>query len=223
MTQALGAAAHAQTRASAVLVIGPDINLYLRTATGELEIRPDWTQAARQNVRSAIAERLNAAGAAHQFAARQTLLEGRIGQVVRLHALVAETAFNQEIRRRYGRANARQWSLGPGVQEIGRAYGAERALFIEGAGARASAGRNIVTVASNANAILWAVSGDVFAAATLGLRATRRNRGPRLRASLVDLMSGDIVWLRELDARGDPRKVEDAQGLVAKLLEHAPL
>ena len=216
------APARAQDAARNIVIVGPEIDLFLRTAVGRLEIRPDWTQSAREYFHTALAEQFSAAGWTHQFVARDTLLEGRVGQIVRLHTLVADVAFSQQQRRRRG-MRLQQMSLGSGAQELAIAYGAERALFVEGAGAYASAGRNIVSVASNANAIIWALSGDIFAAATLGLRATRKANRPIIRFSLVDLISGDITWLRELDAEDDPRTAEGAASIVAELLEHAPL
>lgn len=220
---ALGAGGARASEASSVVVIGPDIDLYLRTAAGRLEIRPDWSQAARDNIEAELVEQLGASGWACQFVHRRELAEGRIGQLVRLHARVADAAFGQQQRRRRGRVHARQWSLGPGAQEISRAYGGDRALFIEGAGAYASAGRNMVNAASNANAAVWATAGDVFAAATLGLRLLRGRRGPVIRVTFVDLRSGDIVWLREFTSEQDPRDPDEARAIVTALLEHAPL
>jgi len=56
-------------------------NVYLRTAAGRLEIRPDWSQAARDNVEAGLVEQLSASGCTYQFVHRRELAEGRISQL----------------------------------------------------------------------------------------------------------------------------------------------
>jgi hypothetical protein len=71
-----------------------------------------------------------------------------------------------------------------------------------------------------------AAAGSAYSAAALGLRKLRGDGGGAsyLRASLVDLASGDIVWIRQINADDDdPRTPEGAAHLVDALLEHAPL
>jgi len=47
--------------------------------------------------------------------------------------------------------------------------------------------------------------------------------GRRLLGSLVDLHSGDIVWIRQVNGGDDPRTPEGARRLVRDLLRNSPL
>lgn len=210
------------SNAGAVVVIGPDVSLYARTVTG-LELHADWSEAAHDNLRASLQRRFVAATRLYEFAEPASLMDGRTGQVLRLHARVSDAALFAQARRRGG--GHRLWSVGPGAQTIADACHADLALLIEGDGAYASGARNAVSTAMDLQTMAAAASGNVLAAARLGVRALRGGgAGLRLRASLVDLRSGDIIWIKEIEAGDDdPRTAEGAANLVQALLEYAPL
>jgi hypothetical protein len=218
-------AAQAAANGGAVVIVGPDLHLYARTISGDLEIRDDWTRAAHDKIADALEARLQASARSFQFADQTASMEGRAGQVLRLHARVSAAALNAQQRDdRHAGASSR-WSVGLGAREIADAYHADFALIVEGAGAYASRARDVMSAASDVHALALAAAGNAYSAAALGLRKLRGgDGGSYLRASLVDLASGDIVWIRQIDADDDdPRTPDGAARLVDALLEHAPL
>lgn len=224
--------AHAQapqaaTNGRAVVILGPDLHLYARTASGDLDIRDDWSREARDNIAEALRERFRTTARSVQFADQGASMEGRTGQLLRLHARVSAAALNAQERDSRHAGASSQWTLGVGAREIADEYDADLALIVEGAGAYASRARNVMSAASDVHALALAAAGNVYSAAGLGIRKLRGGGGASyLRASLVDLASGDIVWIRQIDADDDdddPRTPEGARRLVRALLEHAPL
>jgi hypothetical protein len=220
--------AHAQTAdvaiAGPLVIIGPDIRLYARTASGDLEIREDWSGPARDHVRNALEERFRASARSCQFADQTAAMEGRSGQVLRLHAIVSAAALNAQRHDERRAGASSRWTVGVGAREIADTYGADHALIVEGAGAYASAARNVMARVSDVQGLASAAAGNIYSAARLVLRGFRQDGKSYIRASLVELESGDIVWIREVDADDDdPRTSKGAKRLVDALLEHAPL
>ncbi|MBU6405892.1 MAG: hypothetical protein KGS44_01975 [Alphaproteobacteria bacterium] len=196
-----------------IIVAAPDIQLSILTAAGTLQPRSDWTQQASAHVAASIAERLQQEG--HRAVAFEPddAMQGRSGQVLRLHEAVAQsillvhyTPFMPLPTKRDDFA----WSLGEGAQEIAAnsdAPDARYALFLYARGSYASGGR-IAAVAVGA---------------ALGVGVTMG--GQDLFASLVDLSSGDIVWFNVARAgvNADMREPGGAAALVESLLQSAPL
>ena len=98
------------------------------------------------------------------------------------------------------------WSLGPGVHELGEVHHADYALFAFYRDQQASGGRMALAV---------------LAAATVGAgMETNREYGF---ASLVDLNTGDIVWFNVVAAgSGELRDAKGAQNAVATLFKDMP-
>jgi hypothetical protein len=98
------------------------------------------------------------------------------------------------------------WSLGPGVSEIGRDSGADYALFVFYRDYQASGGR---------------VAMSIFAAALTGVVLSTGGQGGF--ASLVDLKSGNVVWYNKVDVgTGDLRNPKGASAVVAQLVQGLP-
>jgi hypothetical protein len=151
-------------------------------------------------------------------------MEGRSGQVLRLHAIVAAAAINAQNNDERRAGASSRWTIGVGAREIADTYHVDHALIVEGAGAYASAARNLMARVSDVQGLASAAAGNIYSAARLALRGFRREGKSYVRASLVELDSGDIVWIREVDADDDdPRTPKGAKRLVDALLEHAPL
>ena len=192
-----------------VLLVKPDVQLNLLTMSGLQEPKADWSQAGRDN----IATDLKAAtsGRSHEFHELDpsTALDGRAGQLLRLHGAIGQSIMAFE----YGgiklptKKGAFDWTLGDGAKELGRAYGADYALFTYGRGSYSSGGRKALFV-------LGAMAGVTV---PLG--------GQTLFASLVDLKTGRVVWFNVAVAspNDDMRTSEGAQRLVTSLLKNAPL
>lgn len=203
----------------AILIVGPDIDLAARSVAGDAMNEPDWSRAARQNLTDCLDARLRAANRPFQFVDPSVLLQGRYGQLLRLHALVADAALEASRRP----ATGRRWSIGAGAQALADGYHADYALILGGAGVYGSAPREMLAFASNLRTAVSAATGNASAAAALGLHALRLGGdGRRLAASLIDLHSGDIVWIRQVQG-GDPRTPEGAARQLRDLLRNSPL
>jgi hypothetical protein len=209
---------------SAILVVGPNIQLSARTAAGDAMTRPDWSRAAQDNVRDCLEAHLRAANRPFQFETTSALLQGRSSQVLRLHAVVADAALNAN-RQRRAPSPGRRWTVGQGARDLAADYHAEYALIVAGDGVYASTSHDVLTLASNLRTAAAAATGNAAAAAALGFHALRpRAGGPRILASLVDLQSGDIIWIRQMDDAGnDPRTPEGARRLIRALFRNSPL
>lgn len=192
-----------------ILVVQPDISLALLTATGLREPRADWSQQGREN----IAAQLNTAVAAKGHTAEafdpSAAMDGRVGQVLRLHQAVGQSILfaNYSPVPLPTKKGSFDWTLGEGVKELGAATGAQYALFTFGGGAYSSGGRATV-------AVLAAIGG---VAIPLGSQ--------QVFASLVDLNTGRILWSNVVTASpsSDMREAPGAQALVQTLLKDAPL
>lgn len=208
-TKLADAAAPRPPAGSRILIIQPDIQLSLLTVAGLQEPRADWTQQARDN----IAHNLESAmvSKAHTIKALDpaTALEGRPGQLLRLHESVGQSIMTYS----YGptalptKKGAFDWTLGEGARELGQAYEADYALFTYGRGTYSSNGRKMAMIG----------------AAALGV--SLQAGGQSMFASLVDLKTGRVVWFNTAIASpgADMRTPEGAASLTQSLLKDAPL
>lgn len=205
----------------AILIIGPDMELAARSAAGDAMSEPNWSRAAQQNLANCLERRLRASNRPFQFVDPLVLMQGRYGQLLRLHALVADAALEATRVRGQGRP---QWSIGAGAQDLAEGYHSDYALIVGGAGVYASPPRDMLALASNLRTAASAATGNLGAAAALGLHALHLGGGGRrMAASLVDLHSGDIVWIRRVNGGDDPRTQEGAARLLRDLLKDSPL
>ena len=209
---ALLIAAAAQARADApsthdaILIIGPDMQLAERSAAGDALTRPDWSSAAQRHVADGLATRLRGSNRSFQFISADALMEGRNGQLLRLHAVVAEAALGAKGRR----GSAARWSIGEGARELAGEYHADYGLIVGGDGVYGSAPRDMLALASTLRTAASAAIGNLGAAASLGLHAFRPSgSGRRIAASLVDLQSGDIIWIRQIDGGRELKRFGD--------------
>lgn len=197
-----------------VIVLKPDIELSLLTASGLQEPNSEWSRQALANVETSLAAAL--ANRQQRFIRldADTIISGRANQVLRLHDAVASSilVFN------YGFAtlptkkpNEFDWTLGPGALEIARASAegtdAKYALITFGRGSYSSGGRIAMMI----------VGAALGASVPLG--------GQQVYASLVELSTGKIVWFNVATAgpQDDMRKPEGANGLITTLMKDVPL
>ncbi len=189
-----------------IVLMPPDIRYYLLTASGVPEPNAEWTEAARANFQSALLDYSKTIGANISAIDRDNLGPNEI-KYETLHSAVGISV----IQNHFGmytlpsKAGNFDWSLGPGVSEIGSQYDADYALFVYYRDYQASGGRI-------AFAILAAAAGvGVGAGAEFGF------------ASLVDLKSGDIVWFNVVNVgTGELREPNGAAKTVAALFKDIP-
>lgn len=194
---------------SRVLIMTPDVQLAVLTASGLQEPREDWSRSGRENVATSIAAYIQNEGHAASSLDPATAMEGRIGQIIRLHnavggSILAINFLNANVPTR---RNSFEWTLGDGVQELGTSYNADYALFITARGSYASGGR----VAA------------MIGLAVLGVGVPLG--GQQAFASLVDLHTGNVIWFNVVTAapNEDMRETEGAVLLARRLMHEAPL
>lgn len=199
-----------------VALIEPDIELSLVTAGGMLEPRKEWSDTAR---------RLYPAEVRRQLQGKHVVVvpeydipddldpASQLGQIIRLHQAVAISILqytapgNALATKRDAKGRARMdWSLGPGVQTLRDATGADYALFTYLRDSYTSGGRAALRVVG-----FLLLGGDIGGGAQVGL------------ATLVDLRTGQVVWYNLLAKQtGDLRDQEGAEKTVTQLLSKLP-
>ena len=192
-----------------VVLVEPDIELSEIGMGGMAEPRKEWTDTARllypQAAREALARQ--GIGMAPDFTLPADVgPDQRIRQVVLLSEAVSMSIL--QFSRSYGTGGLRNkhgrfdWTLGPGVEELRRATGADYGLFTYVRDSYASGGRNAMRVAG-----LLLLGGDIGGGMQMGV------------ASLVDLRTGQVVWHNLLvDQFGDLRNLQGARETADDLL-----
>ena len=118
-----------------ILLVEPRIQLSLLTAGGAPEPRAEWSQAAREHLQRHIQTSLSRDN--HQFITGNTddLMEGRLGQVVRLNEAVTAAIIAHEYTGYLGqklptKTDQFDWTVGEGAQLVGEHFKADYALFV---------------------------------------------------------------------------------------------
>ena len=196
--------------AGTVVLVEPDIELSEIGVGGLAEPRKEWTDTARllypQAAREALARQ--GIGMAPDFVLPADMgPDQRLRQVVLLSEAVSMSILRYArgyggtgLRNKHGRFD---WTLGPGVQELQRATGADYGLFTHIRDSYASGGRTAMRVAG-----LLLLGGDIGGGMQVGV------------ASLVDLRTGQVVWHNLLvDQFGDLRNLQGARETADDLLK----
>lgn len=190
-----------------VLLMPPDIRYYLVTASGVSEPHAEWTTAAQQNFSKAMQDFAAEIGTDLVMLDDDDLTPAEM-RYRTLHAAVGATVMSNhfgmfKLPTKNGNFD---WSLGPGVAEIGGDKDADYALFVFYRDEQASGGRVLFSVLTAA-----AVGAYTPAGAEYGF------------ASLVDLESGDVVWFNVVNAgTGELRDPEGAASAVRALFRDIP-
>ncbi|WP_158272134.1 hypothetical protein [Marinicauda salina] len=190
-----------------IVLMEPEVEMGLLTTGGLVEPRADWSQSAEDNLTAAMVDQIEARE--HVVVEFDSGIDAaeRQRQLVVLHKAVAGSAFihgpDGVLLPLPTKQEEWDWTLGEGTEVLKDAYDADLGLFLFANGSYASAGR---------------IATGLFAAA-LGVSVPQ---GQRLAvASLVDLETGDIVWM-SYQLGHDPREEEGAANLVDRLFSDAP-
>lgn len=189
-----------------IVLMPPDIRYYLLTASGLPEPNAEWTEAARANFRTALLDYSGTIGADIEPIDADNVGPDEV-KYDTLHSAVGLSLLQHHfgMYKLPSKAGNFDWSLGPGVSDMGRQYGADYALFVYYRDYQASGGR-------------WAMA-ILAAAAGYGV-VTGSEHGF---ASLVDLKSGDIVWFNVVNVgQGELRDPEGAAATVRGLFADIP-
>jgi hypothetical protein len=175
-----------------------DVEYYEWSNAGSV-LHAEWTEAARANLRTALDAYFEASGGDTQiYAPPDDLRRARLHvQLQKLHRAVAQTIVDHayappgEAPSRLPTKSGLDWTLGEEARDLHDYYAADYALFLFVTGAVPSATR-------------------VFTAAVAGIS---EYGGSYSSVSLVDLLSGDLVWFsHEVTPLADPvsERVVDA-------------
>jgi hypothetical protein len=134
----------------------------------------------------------------------------RLGQILRLNeavsiSILAYTSPGNQLATKRGKKL--DWTLGPGVEELRKATGADYALFTYVRDSYTSAGRKALRVVG-----LLLLGGDIGGGRQIGV------------TTLVDLRTGQVVWFNFLAKQtGDLRDPAGAQKTAENMLRGIPL
>lgn len=194
-----------------VLLMPPEVQLTELKASGLHEPRADWTATAG----TLIADSLQRILAASEVRLLNWAPPQDAGQLERfrqlrlLYDVVGMSAVTfglQPALRLPSKGKAFDWTLGPGVRELGQHFEADYALFTFVQDSYATGARKSLAV----------VGALVGVGMSLGQRFGY--------CSLVDLRDGRIVWTGVLvSSTGDLRNPEDALAATRQMLKGAPL
>lgn len=198
-----------------ILVFRPKVSVGAQSTGGLFEPNAEWTDQARKNIEVALRKRQEDLGnvvlnASEAYGDQARLVE----EYTNLFDAVSQAIMNYQFfsgnrlptKKRDNKADIFDWSLGAGVRDLPGAQDADYALFIYNKDAYGSTGRKILQVVALLGPGIAVKSGE--------------HRGA---AGLVDLKSGDVLWLNaDFAMGGDVREADGAEKRVGQMLEEFP-
>ena len=198
-----------------ILVFRPAVSVGAQSTGGMFEPNADWTDKARKNIDVALAERQGGLGNKVVTAPESYGDDARrVEEYSALFAAVSQAVIQYQFfvgnrlptKKRDNKAGVFDWSLGKGVRDLPGAKDADYALFIYNKDAYGSTGRKLLQIMAAMGPGIGVKSGE--------------HAGY---AGLVDLKTGDLLWLNADAAMGgDVREPDGAQKRVGQLLEEFP-
>lgn len=193
-----------------ILVFRPEVRVGSQTTGGLNEPNVEWTEAAKANIMAALEKEQRARGTNLVIVPE---LEGEQGELVAdytaLFRSVAQAAFQHKMfpgNRLPSKRKEFDWTLGQEASRL-KPLGGEYGLFLFTYDSYGSTGRKVLQVLA-----LGLGAGFVPSGVHIGY------------AGLVDLETGDLVWLNaDTSMGGDPREPDGAEKRVRQLLEGFPL
>jgi len=192
-----------------IMVFRPDVSVGEQSTGGLNEPNADWTAAARDEIDKAL--RTQIAAMSGDIVPTPDLGEADAATVAEYQALfkaVTDAVLVHKLfpgNRLPTKKDRFDWTLGEGAQKLSELTGGDYGLFLYTYDSYGSAGRKAAQVVG----LLLGVG--ISSGVHIGY------------AGLVDLKTGDLVWINA-DARmgGDVRDAEGAQKRVSQLLEDFP-
>jgi hypothetical protein len=193
-----------------ILVFRPKVSVGAQSTGGLFEPRAEWTDKARSNIEAALLKRQTDLGnvivpAPEVFGDQARLVD----EYTNLFDAVAQAVVTYQFfkgnrlptKKRDNKGGVFDWSLGEGVRDLPGAQDADYALFIYNKDAYGSTGRKILQVVALLGPGIAVTSGE--------------HKGA---AGLVDLKTGDLMWLNaDFAMGGDVREADGAEKRVRQL------
>lgn len=198
-----------------ILVFRPSVSVGAQSTGGIFEPNAEWTERAKANIQAALEkyQRLlgnavivapEAYGEEAQNLEEHMLLFGALSQAVIEYQFFVGNRL--PTKKREAKADVFDWSMGAGVADLPGAKDADYALFIYNKDAYGSTGRKVLQVLALLGPGIAVTSGE--------------HQGF---AGLVDLKTGDLLWLNaDTQMGGDVREVDGSEKRVTQLLEDFP-
>jgi hypothetical protein len=194
-----------------IVLMRPTVRVGAQSTGGMNEPNADWTKDSRVNIETALKELQGSLGNVVVDYDEGASGEGPlITQYSNLFGTVADSVIEYQFfpgnrLPTKKRKDTFEWGMGPGLAELKSVNGADYALFINTYDSYGSAGRKMLQ-------IFGAMAGVGI---TSGVHWGH--------AGLVDLKTGDVVWLNaDRQMGGDVRTSEGAAKRVKQLLEGFP-
>ena len=198
-----------------ILVFRPAVSVGGQSTAGMFEPNGEWTEAARRNIEASLA-RLQAQLGNQVIAAPEAYGEDaqNLQEHMALFAAVSQAVIEYQFfvgnrlptKKKDNKEDVFDWSLGSGVADLPGAKDADYGLFIWNRDAYGSTGRKVLQVL-----------------ALLGPGVAVKSGEHRGYVGLVDLKTGDLLWLNADGAMGgDVRKEDGSDKRVRQLLEDFP-
>lgn len=205
----------ATAKGKTILLLRPTVRVGAQSTGGMFEPNGEWTDQSRKNIDVALNKIQDRIGnrivvAPEAFGAEARLAE----EYAALFASISQSVIAYQFfpgnrlptKKRDNKADVFDWSLGAGVADLPGAKGADYALFIYNKDAYGSTGRKLLQMV-----------------ALLGPGVAVKSGEHAGYAGLVDLKTGDVLWLNADGAMGgDVRTAEGADKRVGQLLEGLP-
>lgn len=198
-----------------ILVFRPFVSVGAQSTGGLFEPNAEWTEQAQENIQTSLAELQSNLGneviVAPEFYGEEAQY---VQEHIALFAAVSQAVIEYQFfvgnrlptKKRDNKDDIFEWSLGEGVTQIPGAAEADYGLFIFTKDAYGSTGRKILQVLAALGPGISVQSG-----VHIGY------------AGLVDLRTGDLLWLNaDGQMGGDVRDAEGSQKRVRQLLSEFP-
>lgn len=198
-----------------ILLFRPDVSTGSQSTAGLFEPNGEWTERARVNIDAALA-RLQLQLGNEVITAPEAYGEQArdVQEHTALFAAVSQAVIEYQFfvgnrlptKKRDNKEGVFEWSLGSGVSSLPGAHDADYGLFIYNEDAYGSTGRKVLQVL-----------------AALGPGIAVKSGEHKGYAGLVDLRTGDLLWLNADGAMGgDVRETDGADKRIRQLLEEFP-
>ena len=194
-----------------IILMRPSIRVGAQSTGGMFEPNADWTAQARENIMQALNSAQSTLGNQVISYDEGTTSEGPLAtQYGNLFGALSNSVIEYqffvgnrlETKKRKGTF---EWGVGPELSKLKSVQGADYALFINTNDAYGSTGRKVLQI--------FAAMGGI--GVTSGIHQGH--------AGLIDLKTGDLVWLNaDRQMGGDVRTPDGAAKRVAQLLEGFP-
>jgi hypothetical protein len=215
-TPPIGSNFRATNESASILIMEPDVEVMFIT-TGGSELRADWSETAEANLMQALQAELAESGervttydaglhAATPEAEQALLLNEAVTDALAAHVVFMDISTFAGPLPHVTAENRETYTLGESVRALAPGVEADYALFVTSRSQIESGGLFMVKV------LIGAATGYVPASANF--------RGTYV--SLVDLRTGEVVWLRGWNM-GDPRNPSEAASIMDQIFRNSPL